>query len=139
MEKSLAGYLSVITDVVLVSFEPLSPHNSQRIDGNQQHNEDNTYYHILTHAHTTKHHQTPPNTTKHKHITNTTKHNTHFQDRYRPTSFQVERGLHRSTWTNDFCMVRTVSPNRECPKSGTLALRQVRAVCRQRERALPDE
>ena len=63
MEKSLAGYLSVITDVVLVSFEPLSPHNSQRIDGNQQHNEDNTNYHILTHAHTTKHHQTPPNTT----------------------------------------------------------------------------
>ena len=45
-------------------FEPSSPHNSQRIDGNRQHNEDNTYYHIITHAHTTKHNQTQ---THHKH------------------------------------------------------------------------
>ena len=31
-----------ITDIVFF-FEPSPPHNSQRIDGNQQHNEDNTY------------------------------------------------------------------------------------------------
>ena len=67
--NSVAGYFPVITDVVLVFCEPSSPHNSQRIDGNQQHNEENTYYHIKPHAHTTKHNQTQTNTN-----TNTNKH-----------------------------------------------------------------
>ena len=58
------GIFSVITDVVLAFCEPSSPHNSQRIDGNQQHNEDNTYCHMIIHAHTTKHNQTQ---TYHKH------------------------------------------------------------------------
>ena len=40
--NSLAEYFSVITDVFFSS-EPSPPHNSQRIDGNQQHNEDDTY------------------------------------------------------------------------------------------------
>ena len=98
--------LSTITDIVLVFFEPSSPHNSQRIDGNQQHNEDNTYCHIITHAHTTKHNQkqTQPNTNKHI---------THFQHRYRPTSFQVARGLQSHTRTVVSCMMRTCSPDKE--------------------------
>ena len=89
--NSLAGlfFFFEITDVVFFFFfEPSSPHNSQRIAGNQQHNEDNTYQHKLTH-------------------TNTTKHNTHFQHRHRPTSFQVARGLHSYARTVVSCMSQT--------------------------------
>ena len=106
----------MITDVVLVSFEPSSPHYSQRIDGNEQHNEDNTYYHILTHAHTTKNKQTQT-----------------FRHRYRPTSFQVARGLHSYTRTVVSCMMRMCSHHKE--GSTTHALwhsLQVRAVCTER-------
>ena len=39
-------------------------------------------HHILSHTNTCSHNQTQPNTNKHKHTT-------HFQHRYRPTSFQV--------------------------------------------------
>ena len=56
---------------------------------------------------------TLPNITKHKHIT-------HFQHRYRPTSFQVARGLHKMT----------CSPNK-----AALALwhsGKVRAMCTER-------
>ena len=122
MEKSLTVYLSVIADVVLVYFEPLSPHNSQRIDGNQQHNEDNTYYHILTHAHTTKHHhQTQPNTIKHKHITNTTKQDT---------------GPLHSKWHEACTGVRGMPKVRH---SDTQASQSRVYRERERERARPDE
>ena len=64
MEKFPRGaFFFEITDVDF-SFEPSPPHNSQRIDGNQQHNEDNTYYHILSHTDTCSHNQTQPNTNK---------------------------------------------------------------------------
>ena len=56
--NSLAGYFSVITDVVF-SFEPSPPHNSQRIDTSTDSTNNttkttytNTYYHILTHNNT---------------------------------------------------------------------------------------
>ena len=63
--NSLAGHFFEITDFVLVFlFEPSPPHNSQHIDGNQQHNEDNTYYHIQTHTDTCSHNQTQSNTYK---------------------------------------------------------------------------
>ena len=67
-----------------------------------------TYSHMLTHAHTTKHNKTQTNTNKHKH-------------------FQVARGLHSK-------MIRTCSAKQGMSQStGTLTLRQVRAVCTQRE------
>ena len=62
----------------MVFFEPSSPHNSQRIDGNQQHNEDDTYYHIETQSQTQQQTQTNTDTSP---ISST-------------TSFRVARGLH---------------------------------------------
>ena len=123
--NSFAGYFPLITDVVLVFFEPSSPHNSQRIDGNQQHNEDNTYYHIKPHAHTTKHKQTQTETqtkNKNRHTDTSPIANTG-----RPTSFQVARGLH-SFWIRTSSVKQGVSQS-----TGTLTLWQVRAVCAQRE------
>ena len=110
MDKLFAGYFSVITDFILVFFEPSSPHNSQRLDGNQQHNEDNTYYHMITHAHTTKHNQTQPNTNTSQTPQNTT-----------PTSSTDAGPLHSkwheactgNTKTVVSCMLRTCSANRE--------------------------
>ena len=68
--NSLAGHFLKLQDFVLVFFfEPSPPHNSQRIDANTD----------------------ATNNTTH---TNTNKHITHFQHRYRPTSLQVARGLH---------------------------------------------
>ena len=72
-DKFSRGIFSVITDFVfsLFFFDPSPPHNSQRIDANtepttqrRQHipTRINTNYHIITHAHTTKHNQTQPNT-----------------------------------------------------------------------------
>ena len=64
------------------------PHNSQRTDANTD----------------------ATNNTTH---TNTNKHITHFQHRYRPTSFQVARGLHSYARTVVSCMIRTCWPNSE--------------------------
>ena len=84
--------------------------HSQRTDGNQQHNEDNTYYQKITHTTNCYHTLTQSNTTKH---------NTHFQQRYMP--------LH-SKW-HDSCMLRTCSANKEWTKVHALwPLEQVRAV-----------
>ena len=83
---------------------------------NQQHNEDNTYDPILTHAHTTKHKQTQTNT-------NTSP----ISSTGRPTSFRVARGLHS-------CMIRTSSAKQGMSQSTrTLTLWQVSAVCKKRE------
>ena len=70
--------------------------------------------HFLSYNNACSHNQTQPNTN-----TNTTKHNTHFQHKCMPTSFQVARGLHD---TNMFAK----QGMRQC--TGTLTLRQVRAV-----------
>ena len=73
-----------------------------------------TYYHLLPHTNTTKHHQ------------HTTKHNTHFQHRYWPTSFHVGRGLHKNS-----CFLHNANmSDRQGTSHGprTLTLRQVRAV-----------
>ena len=67
--------------------------------------------------HTTSH----INTYQHAHQAHSS-----FQDRYRPTSFQVARGLHRNTWTIVSCMMWTCQTNKEWAMHGprTLALRQ---------------
>ena len=82
------------------SFEPSSPHNSQRIDGNQKHNENNTYSHIPTHTNTYQHLTTRINTTQ----------------TCRPISFQVARRLHSYARTGVSCMMRTCSVNKERAK-----------------------
>ena len=70
--------------------------------------------HTTANASTATNNTTKTNTYQHKLThTNTTKHNTHFQHRHRPTSFQVARGLHRYARTVVSCMMRTCSPNRE--------------------------
>ena len=104
--------------------------------------------HILTHAHTTKHKQTQPNTnnqttkqtnnqtTKQQTQPNTNKHrqtqtNTDTSPiscTGRPTSFQVARGLH-SFDTNKFVSKQGMSQS-----TGTLTLWQVReSECTERE------
>ena len=59
----------------------------------------------------------------------------HFQRRYRCTSFQVARDLHRKTQTNSFCMMRTFRqtrnwprPVRSCTKGKSELTRRVIAV-----------
>ena len=72
------------------------------------------------------------NTTYH-HIPTNTKHNTHFQHRYRPTSFHVARGLHRKH--QDSCFLHDANmSDRQGMGHGprTLTLRQVRAVFTER-------
>ena len=82
MVNSLAGHFFLKLQTSFFSSQPSPPHNSQRIDANTdatgKTTHTTTYYHILTQP-------------------NTTKPNTQFQHRYRPTSFQVARGLHRNT------------------------------------------
>ena len=122
MEKFSRGIFSVIADVVLVFFEPSSPHNSQRIDGNTDATNNttktthtNTYYHILAHTNTYYKH-IPPHTTTYQHNQTPPTHNTHFQHRYRPTSFQVARSLHSYARTVVSCMIRTCSANKDWAK-----------------------
>ena len=91
---------------------------------NQQNKEDNTYHHILPLTTTYYHIPTQPNTTKH---------NTHFQHRYRPTSFQVARGLHRKH--QDSCFLHDANMSDRQGMATALALwplGQVRAVRTQR-------
>ena len=81
--NSLAGLFFEITDVVFLPFfEPSPPHYSQRIDANTDATNKTTNT-----THTTTYHHIPTQRT-------TTKHITHFQHRYRPTPFQVARGVH---------------------------------------------
>ena len=61
---SLAGHFFQITDVVF-NFEPSPPHKRQLIDANTdatnkttKTTHTTTYYHLLPHTNTTKHHQT---------------------------------------------------------------------------------
>ena len=116
MEKFPCGIFSCNLRFRFFFCEPSSP----------QHNEDNTYYHILTHAHTTKHNHTQTNTNKHNQ-TQTNTNTSPISSTGRPTSFQVARGLHR-------CMIRTSSAIQGMSQStGTLTLWQVRAVCAQIE------
>ena len=67
-----------------------SPHNSQRIGANADATNSTTTTIMTTHSNTHKH------TTQTHHATPHQAHSL-FQHRYRPTSFQVARGLHRNT------------------------------------------
>ena len=122
--NSLAGYFPVITDVVF-SFEPSPPHNSQRIDNNQQHNEDNTYYHILSHSNTCSHNQTPPNTTKHQHPFPA-----QIQAHFIPSGTRLASVFQDSCFLHDANMFGQQGMGHD-PRTPTL--RQVREVCTQRE------
>ena len=89
-KNSLAGYFSVITDVV--------------------------FFLLSRHHHTTANASPPtltrPTTQRRRHIlthTNTYLQITHFQHRCRPTSFQVARGLHSYARTVLSCTMRTRS------------------------------
>ena len=89
--NSLAG-LFEITDLVFSSFN------------RHHHTTANASTPTLTQPTEQRRHHIPPHTTTYYHIlphTNTTKHNTHFQHRYRPT-FQVARGLHRKQKDSSF-------------------------------------
>ena len=78
-----------------------------------------------SHTNTCSHNQTQTN---HKHIT-------YFQHRYRPTSFQVARGLHSKTRTVVSCMKRTCSHDREWAKAHALRYSGKLEPCVHRERA----
>ena len=126
--NSLAGFFFGVTDFVLVLFEPSSPHNSQRIDGNQQHNEDNTYYHLRMHGHTTKHNQTQPNTNYHK----LSQHPfpAQIQAHFIPSGTRLAQLCQDSCFLHDANMFAKQGMSQS---TGTLTLRQVRVVCTQRE------
>ena len=119
--NSLAGYFSVITDVVLVFLN--RHHHTTANASTATNNTTKTihYYHIMTHAHTTKHNQTqtPPNTT--------------------PIS-STDTGLPNSKWHDSYartvvsCMMRRCSLHKERGHSPrTLTLRPVRAVFTERD------
>ena len=111
--NSLAGYFFGITDFVLVFLNRDHHTTANTSTTTKKRNEDNTYCHMITHAHTNT------SQTHHKHITKNhkhTKHNTHFQHRCRPTSFQVARGLHSYTRTVVSCMMRACSADQEWAK-----------------------
>ena len=89
-------------------------------DGNQQHNEDNTYYHILTHAHTTKHKQTQ---THHPFPAQ-------MQAHFIPSGTRLAQLCQDSCFLHDTNMFAKQGMSQS---TGTLTLRQVTAVCTQRE------
>ena len=121
LENSLAGFFSNYRRRFFFSFFNRHHHtyNIQRIDANTDATNNTTkttpFQHRLPHA-------------------NTTKHNTHFQHRYRPASFRVARALH--SLYQDSCSLHDVNMfgQQGMDRSAlTLTLWQVRAVCTQRE------
>ena len=75
-------------------------HKSQRIDANTDATNNTTKTSLTTQCITYQHIPIHTNAHKHRHIT-------HFQHRYRPTSFQVARGLHSYARAVASCMIRT--------------------------------
>ena len=115
----LRGNLSTITDVIFFLW-----------NRHGRHNDDNTLHHMSIHTNTSIHINTHRNT-QHRHTTQPSTFS--FQHRYRPTSFQVARGLHRNPLTTVSCMMRTCPPGREWAKAHALwPSRQVRTVCTER-------
>ena len=84
--------------------------------------------------HTTSH----INTYQHAHKHTAQTHHTHqahfsFQHRYRPTSFQVARGLHRNPETIVSCMMRTCQTNKEWAMADAVWPSGKVGTCAQRE------
>ena len=91
----------------------------------QQQNDDNPAHNFgqatTQQTRETRHNATQRNATKHttgtpRHTTSTPLAHLHFQRRYRPTSFQLARGLHKKPQTKFFLRDASNSPNNECAK-----------------------
>ena len=88
---------------------------------------------VNRHHHTTANASTATNNTTKTTHSNTTKHNTHFQHRCMPTSFQVARGLHRKHQDSCFLHAANMFGQQGMDRSPrTQTFRQVRALCTKR-------
>ena len=117
-------------------FEPSPPHNSQRIDANTDATNNttktthtNTYYHILTHTNTN--HHIPPHTNTIKHHQTQHSFPAHIQAYFIPSSTRLAQLYQDSCFVHDTNMFAKQGMSQS---TGTLTLRQFRAVCAQRAR-----